>query len=519
MLLIFIPNRLCEEKAGQIFGQIVYDDINQVKKFYIIGRQSSLPIIKNKTEILGYYSGSCTKNVQIDKKCANWISLYTKAENTNHLNYDYCLKNIFINGKNISPTMCHTMIIIYDQLSLIQSELFISSTKKDHFVELQQLLKKKANQNEIRRKTLNDCTREFVLTNCAFLLFYPILFLSSVSKFLLPLSKYSTLGLHWNAWLENFNWMLNSIIHEKRISIKTGNYILAMIVDMILGILVLKFILFAIEDETPSSILLTNADKVVVTLKQLVNWLMGSPAGLKLNSCFNEVLGKFFLYHIHLWWTFLTIIEPVMNFAFEVALLFGRLGLTFQIAIIADLLALLSFHSYCIYVYAARLFNIQLRGLTALFRLFLGKKKNPLRERVDSCLYQPDQLFLGTLLFTILLFLIPTTWVYYSVFTTLRLIMVGLAGTLTRLKFYLQVIPIYTFVKWIFRADSVRNCINIKVHKRQENEPITLISKMVVSSWNTTWKQCIPDTIQFYPSIEWNKIVNNVICGELIYPL
>lgn len=403
MLLIFIPNRLCEEKAGQIFGQIVYDDINQVKKFYIIGRQSSLPIIKNKTEILGYYSGSCTKNVQIDKKCANWISLYTKAENTNHLNYDYCLKNIFINGKNISPTMCHTMIIIYDQLSLIQSELFISSTKKDHFVELQQLLKKKANQNEIRRKTLNDCTREFVLTNCAFLLFYPILFLSSVSKFLLPLSKYSTLGLHWNAWLENFNWMLNSIIHEKRISIKTGNYILAMIVDMILGILVLKFILFAIEDETPSSILLTNADvsilfhknrklqnifgfgffleilnlidkyftlrkeffflqiefliffqKVVVTLKQLVNWLMGSPAGLKLNSCFNEVLGKFFLYHIHLWWTFLTIIEPVMNFAFEVALLFGRLGLTFQIAIIADLLALLSFHSYCIYVYAAR---------------------------------------------------------------------------------------------------------------------------------------------------------------------
>lgn len=70
------------------------------------------------------------------------------------------------------------------------------------------------------------------------------------------------------------------------------------------------------------------------------------------------------------------------------------------------------------FILISRLFNLQMRGLTALFRLFLGKKKNPLRERVDSCQYQADQLFVGTLLFTILLFLMPTTWVYYTVFTT-----------------------------------------------------------------------------------------------------
>lgn len=179
---------------------------------------------------------------------------------------------------------------------------------------------------------------------------------------------------------------------------------------------------------------------------------MGSPAGLKLNHSFNSMLGKFFLYHIHLWWTFLKVIKPVMEFAFKILLMVGTLGITFQISIIADLLALISFHTYCIYVYAARykifkkklkkkknicknffvdkdclfgkmlgfcrLFNIQLRGLIALFRLFLGKKKNPLRERVDSCEYQTNQLFIGTLFFTILLFLMPTTWVYYTVFTT-----------------------------------------------------------------------------------------------------
>lgn len=63
---------------------------------------------------------------------------------------------------------------------------------------------------------------------------------------------------------------------------------------------------------------------------------------------------------------------------------------------------------------------MQLKGITALFRLLLGKKKNPLRERVDSCQYQTDQLFVGTLSFTILLFLMPTTWVYYTVFTLVR---------------------------------------------------------------------------------------------------
>lgn len=94
--------------------------------------------------------------------------------------------------------------------------------------------------------------------------------------------------------------------------------------------------------------------KVVTFLKDLINWLMGAPAGLKLNHALNNMLGKFFLYHIHLWWTFLIFMKPVMDFAFEVLVLFGKLGITFQIAIAADLLALVSFHTYCIYVYAAR---------------------------------------------------------------------------------------------------------------------------------------------------------------------
>lgn len=63
-----------------------------------------------------------------------------------------------------------------------------------------------------------------------------------------------------------------------------------------------------------------------------------------------------------------------------------------------------------------RLYSLQVSGLVALWRLFLGRKHNPLRGRVDSCQYSPDQLFVGTLAFTILLFLFPTTFMYYIVF-------------------------------------------------------------------------------------------------------
>lgn len=258
-ILIFVPSRLYKEKPGQLFGKIVNDEKNAVKKFYIIGRQTSVSI-KNKTDILGYYSGTSVKNERIDKKCTDYINLYTKPTKDKNENYDYCLESIFINSKNISLTTCHVMIIIYDQLSLLQSELFVSFTSNDHFVELKELLKRKTIQNEIKRKTWFDYTKEFVLTNLALLLFYPVLFLCTISKFLLPISKISTLFLHWNGWLENFNWLLNSIIQEKKITTKTGNYISTIIVDILLGIFMLRFILFSIEDEEPSEILLSNAD-------------------------------------------------------------------------------------------------------------------------------------------------------------------------------------------------------------------------------------------------------------------
>ena len=73
-----------------------------------------------------------------------------------------------------------------------------------------------------------------------------------------------------------------------------------------------------------------------------------------------------------------------------------------------------------------RLYRLQVYVLSSLWRLFRGKKWNVLRHRVDSASFDVDQLFVGTLLFTIFLFLLPTTGLYYIVFTLVNLIYIYL---------------------------------------------------------------------------------------------
>lgn len=40
---------------------------------------------------------------------------------------------------------------------------------------------------------------------------------------------------------------------------------------------------------------------VAAELEQLLKWMMGVPAGLKLNKELAHFLGQFFIYHIYLW--------------------------------------------------------------------------------------------------------------------------------------------------------------------------------------------------------------------------
>ncbi|XP_014215510.1 phosphatidylinositol N-acetylglucosaminyltransferase subunit Q [Copidosoma floridanum] len=524
-LLVFAPQEFCREKPGCMYGFVSHEanENEQLTKFMILGCTDSVKSI-NRTGIhvpLGYFHGTEKKCEYWDKRLPHWIELYLAEQtSTSTCNYEYGLRNVILENQKVSLDSCHTVLIVYDRQCFLRAELYTSKMPRDHLTELRDVLKKEAAREEKNRlhNTFLANFKEFFFLLLVLALLKPVSFFCQISKFMNPVFKYSSLGLHLTEWFQNAKWTLTTLLQSKRLTLKTTNYILAIIIDIVLGHLFLKLLLHFLGSTSRFEILVNHAGRVVESLKGLVNWLMGSPAGLKLNPPFNNVLGKFFLYHIHLWWAFLNVSKPMMELAIDVILFFGRFGITFQISIVADLLALVSFHTYCIYVYAARLFNIQVRGLIALFRLFLGKKKNPLRKRVDSCKYQPDQLFVGTLLFTILLFLMPTTWVYYFVFTVLRLIMIGLGGLLTRLKFYLQIMPVYAFFRWLFKTVDATGSIGIELVDRQNQGLIVLKTKAIIVPWNETWKKSIPDLISIYLPIEWNKIVSNVFWGQLLYP-
>lgn len=98
----------------------------------------------------------------------------------------------------------------------------------------------------------------------------------------------------------------------------------------------------------------------------------------------------------------------------------GHMGITLQLTLLADLVSLSTWHSHWVYLYFAKLNRLQFGLFSSLSKLFLGKKINLLRHRVDSCEYDVGQLLLGTLLFTILVFLVTTNLVFFVFFAGVR---------------------------------------------------------------------------------------------------
>ncbi|CAH2037447.1 unnamed protein product, partial [Iphiclides podalirius] len=201
-------------------------------------------------------------------------------------------------------------------------------------------------------------------------------------------------------------WLLTSIKRNKKVSMKEGNFILSLVVDIVLGYLILNLLL---QDKNDLAML-----------------LMG-------------------------------ILEYI-----------GYLGFTFQAAIVADMICIATFHSYCIYVYAARLFNIQISGLIALLRLFVGRKYNPLRGGIDSCEYTNQELFVGTVAFTILLLLLPTTVMYYTVFTLFRVLSMLVQYVLAKFIYWVQTLPLYVVSLWLTNSTRVAGNVLIEVVRNDE---------------------------------------------------
>ncbi|KAI1280230.1 N-acetylglucosaminyl transferase component [Xylaria sp. FL0933] len=184
----------------------------------------------------------------------------------------------------------------------------------------------------------------------------------------------------------------------------------------------------------------------IAALQSSISWLMGWPAGLKLNSELALFLGDLFLWVIDYWSSCAQTLEPLLPQIVWFIGFSSFAGASMPIALFTDLSSALTLHIYSFYLASARIFHWQLTILLSLFQLFRGKKYNVLRNRVDSCDYDLDQLLVGTILFTLLFFLLPTVIVFYLNFALARMVIILLKAVFDTMLSCLNHFPLFALM-------------------------------------------------------------------------
>jgi phosphatidylinositol N-acetylglucosaminyltransferase subunit Q len=184
----------------------------------------------------------------------------------------------------------------------------------------------------------------------------------------------------------------------------------------------------------------------VTGVERMIRWLTDWPAGLKLNNELASFLGDLFLWVIQYWSQCLDNIRPMIPALIYFVGFSSFAGASMPIALFSDLLSLLTLHIYSFYIASARIYHWQLTIIISLFHLFRGKKHNVLRNRIDSCDYDLDQLLLGTILFTLLAFLLPTVLVFYFAFALSRMVIISIMAILDTALACLNHFPLFALM-------------------------------------------------------------------------
>ncbi|WZH46238.1 Phosphatidylinositol glycan class Q [Fusarium acuminatum] len=184
----------------------------------------------------------------------------------------------------------------------------------------------------------------------------------------------------------------------------------------------------------------------VDALQSSISWLMGWPAGLKLNGELAAFLGDLFLWVIDYWSSCIETLTPALPRMVWFIGFSSFAGASMPIAMFSDMLSTLTIHIYSFYLASGRIYHWQLTILQSLFHLFRGKKHNVLRNRIDSCDYDLDQLLVGTILFTLLFFLLPTVAVFYLNFAIARMAIISLKAGFDTLLSCLNHFPLFALM-------------------------------------------------------------------------
>lgn len=210
-------------------------------------------------------------------------------------------------------------------------------------------------------------------------------------------------------------------------------------------------------------------------LNDLITWIsFHHPAGFKLNNELGTFIGSLFLWSLN---SYQTLIKRAIdsNFANTIGVFIiyalCHLGLSFFLGFLIDFLNIITFHIIWFYQTSARIYLKQIAVIKSLFQLFRGKKYNVLRNRVDNVdnyaqpneFFEVDQLLLGTLLFMILILLLPTVFSFYLTFFIIRLLNILLLNLLENLLIVVNFVPILVMLLKLKNSSRLQGGVNFDI--------------------------------------------------------
>lgn len=233
---------------------------------------------------------------------------------------------------------------------------------------------------------------------------------------------------------------------------------------------------------------ITLAQNISTTLKyllyelpmQVTLILEQNPLGIKLNDELSRFLSSLFLLIIEFTYTgwIRSCIEPetIRQGITVMSHISAVIGFTFTLALAVDFLWIMTLHISLFYMISVKLYHVHIYVLKSLFYLFYGKKQNVLRRRVDDMYFELDQLLMGTLIFTVLIFLLPTLFSFYLVYTVFRFVDLTVKVLLELSLALINHFPLFALLLRIKDAKRLPGGIKFKVyddHLVISNNPIS----------------------------------------------
>uniref|UniRef100_A0A8C6WD53 Phosphatidylinositol glycan anchor biosynthesis, class Q n=1 Tax=Nannospalax galili TaxID=1026970 RepID=A0A8C6WD53_NANGA len=126
--------------------------------------------------------------------------------------------------------------------------------------------------------------------------------------------------------------------------------------------------------------------------------------------------------------------------------------------------------------------------------------------QLANALVPVADLFIGTLLFTILVFLLPTTALYYLVFTLLRLLVVTVQGMIHLLVDLINSLPLYSLGLRLCRPYRLAAGVKFRVLEQEAGRPLRLLMQINPLPYNRVVHTYRLPSCGCHPKHSWGSL-------------